>query len=150
MINSQGVVKILRRIAYSPTDPNAEGSDELDGEEVEVVPHSIGHQFSTSPSQLASRIFQSQVIPSTPETSSQSFPKSLLLHQTFYGFTSEAITHSTAQKLSNGHLPKTATCGQLQQKTRILIAFSNSGHPIISEKRNLAYPGYQRRSKYGK
>ncbi|MBW0463654.1 hypothetical protein O181_003369 [Austropuccinia psidii MF-1] len=53
----------MRRIANSPTDPNAEGSDELDGEEIEVVPHSIGHQSSTSPSHHASRIFQSQVIP---------------------------------------------------------------------------------------
>ncbi|MBW0509498.1 hypothetical protein O181_049213 [Austropuccinia psidii MF-1] len=38
MINSQGVVKRLRRIADPPTNTNAEGSDELDGEEVEVVP----------------------------------------------------------------------------------------------------------------
>ncbi|MBW0512408.1 hypothetical protein O181_052123 [Austropuccinia psidii MF-1] len=36
-INTEGVVKIIRRIAYSPPDPDAEGSDELDGEEVEVV-----------------------------------------------------------------------------------------------------------------
>ncbi|MBW0524499.1 hypothetical protein O181_064214 [Austropuccinia psidii MF-1] len=65
-INSQGVVKILIRIADSPTNTNAEGSDELDGEEVEGVPNSIGHQYSTSPSKPSSRRFQSQVIPSTP------------------------------------------------------------------------------------
>ncbi|MBW0510779.1 hypothetical protein O181_050494 [Austropuccinia psidii MF-1] len=65
-INSQGVVKILRIISNSPTNPDAESSDELDGEEVEVVPKYIGHQSSASPSQPASRIFQSQVIPSTP------------------------------------------------------------------------------------
>ncbi|MBW0567089.1 hypothetical protein O181_106804 [Austropuccinia psidii MF-1] len=41
-------------------------SDELDGEEVEVLLNSIGHQSSTSPSQPSSKIFQSQVIPSTP------------------------------------------------------------------------------------
>ncbi|MBW0584592.1 hypothetical protein O181_124307 [Austropuccinia psidii MF-1] len=35
-------------------------------EEDEVVSNSIGHKSSTSPSQPASRIFQSQVIPSTP------------------------------------------------------------------------------------
>ncbi|MBW0464443.1 hypothetical protein O181_004158 [Austropuccinia psidii MF-1] len=56
----------MRRIADSPTNPNPEGSDKLDGEEVEVVPNSIGHQYSTSPSQPASRRFQSQVTPSTP------------------------------------------------------------------------------------
>ncbi|MBW0479291.1 hypothetical protein O181_019006 [Austropuccinia psidii MF-1] len=66
-INSQDVVKRIRRISDLPTDPNAEGSDELDEEEeVEVVPNSIGHKSSDSPSQPASRIFQSQVIPSTP------------------------------------------------------------------------------------
>ncbi|MBW0555862.1 hypothetical protein O181_095577 [Austropuccinia psidii MF-1] len=58
-INIEGVVKRIRRIAYSPTDPDAEGSDELNGEEVQVFPHSV----STQP--LANR-FQSQVIPSTP------------------------------------------------------------------------------------
>ncbi|MBW0466486.1 hypothetical protein O181_006201 [Austropuccinia psidii MF-1] len=65
-INIQGVVKRMRRIADSATNPNAEGSDELDGEEVEVVTNSIGHKSSTSPSQPSSRRFQSQVIPSTP------------------------------------------------------------------------------------
>ncbi|MBW0561258.1 hypothetical protein O181_100973 [Austropuccinia psidii MF-1] len=65
-INSQGVVKRLRRISNSPTDPNAERSDELDGEGVEVVSSSIGHQSSILPLQTSSRRFQSQVIPSTP------------------------------------------------------------------------------------
>ncbi|MBW0530019.1 hypothetical protein O181_069734 [Austropuccinia psidii MF-1] len=67
-INTEGVVKGIRRIAYSPTDPDAEGSDELDGEEVEVVPHSVGHQSSTSSTQPLANRFQSQVIPSTPRT----------------------------------------------------------------------------------
>ncbi|MBW0530509.1 hypothetical protein O181_070224 [Austropuccinia psidii MF-1] len=65
-INTEGVVKIIRRISDSPTDPDAEGSDELDGEEVEVVPLSVGHQSRTSSSQPLSNRFQSQVIPSTP------------------------------------------------------------------------------------
>ncbi|MBW0470434.1 hypothetical protein O181_010149 [Austropuccinia psidii MF-1] len=65
-INIQGVVKRLRKIVDSPTNPNAEGSDELDGEEVEVVPNSVSQQSSTSNSQPASRQFQIQVIPSTP------------------------------------------------------------------------------------
>ncbi|MBW0574713.1 hypothetical protein O181_114428 [Austropuccinia psidii MF-1] len=46
----------------------AEGSDELDGEEVEVVPHSVGHPSSNSSAQPLSNRFQSQVIPSTPRT----------------------------------------------------------------------------------
>ncbi|MBW0511384.1 hypothetical protein O181_051099 [Austropuccinia psidii MF-1] len=44
------------------------GCDEPDGEEVEVVLNSVGHQSSTSPSQHVSKIFQSQVIPSTPRS----------------------------------------------------------------------------------
>ncbi|MBW0555751.1 hypothetical protein O181_095466 [Austropuccinia psidii MF-1] len=67
-INTEGVVKRIRRIADSPTDPDAEGNYELDGEEVEVVPHSVGHKSSTSSSQPLSNRFQSQVIPSTPRT----------------------------------------------------------------------------------
>ncbi|MBW0575506.1 hypothetical protein O181_115221 [Austropuccinia psidii MF-1] len=38
-INTEGVVKRIRRIADSPAEPDSEGSDELDGEEVVVVPH---------------------------------------------------------------------------------------------------------------
>ncbi|MBW0551930.1 hypothetical protein O181_091645 [Austropuccinia psidii MF-1] len=44
----------------------AEGSDELDDEEVIVVPHSVGHQSSTSSSQPLANSFQSQFISSTP------------------------------------------------------------------------------------
>ncbi|MBW0519238.1 hypothetical protein O181_058953 [Austropuccinia psidii MF-1] len=65
-INTEGVVNRIRRIADSPTAPDAEGSDELDGEEVEVVPHLVGHQSRTSSSQPLANRFQSQVIPSTP------------------------------------------------------------------------------------
>ncbi|MBW0516595.1 hypothetical protein O181_056310 [Austropuccinia psidii MF-1] len=66
-INTEGVVKRIRRIADSPPDPDAEGSDDLDGEEVEVVPHSVGHQSSTSSSQPRSNRFHSHIIPSTPK-----------------------------------------------------------------------------------
>ncbi|MBW0493780.1 hypothetical protein O181_033495 [Austropuccinia psidii MF-1] len=65
-INSQGGVKRRSRISDLPTNPNSEGSDELVGEEVEVVPNSIGHQSSASPSKPSFRRFQSEVIPSTP------------------------------------------------------------------------------------
>ncbi|MBW0461226.1 hypothetical protein O181_000941 [Austropuccinia psidii MF-1] len=67
-INTQGVVKRIRQIADSPPDPDAEGSDKLDGEEVEVVHNSIGHQFSTLSSHPPAKRFQSHIIPSTPRT----------------------------------------------------------------------------------
>ncbi|MBW0488191.1 hypothetical protein O181_027906 [Austropuccinia psidii MF-1] len=57
-INTEGVVKWIRQISNSPPDPDAEGSDELDGEEVEMVHNSAGHQSSTSPSQPPSKRFQ--------------------------------------------------------------------------------------------
>ncbi|MBW0549711.1 hypothetical protein O181_089426 [Austropuccinia psidii MF-1] len=64
-INTEGVVKRIRRIADSPTDPDTEVSDELDGEEVVVVPQSVGHSSSNSLSQPLTNRFQSHVIPST-------------------------------------------------------------------------------------
>ncbi|MBW0469592.1 hypothetical protein O181_009307 [Austropuccinia psidii MF-1] len=65
-LNTEGIVKRIRQIADSPPDPDAEGSDDLDGEEVEVVPNSAGNPSNTSPSQAPANRFQSQVIPSTP------------------------------------------------------------------------------------
>ncbi|MBW0534391.1 hypothetical protein O181_074106, partial [Austropuccinia psidii MF-1] len=50
----------------TPPDPDAEGSDELDGEEFRVVPNSAGHPPNTSPSQPPAKRFQSHIIPSTP------------------------------------------------------------------------------------
>ncbi|MBW0566489.1 hypothetical protein O181_106204, partial [Austropuccinia psidii MF-1] len=69
--NTEGVVKLVKRVRKiddSPTDTDAEGSDELDGEEVQVVPHSVGHPSSNSSTQPLANRFQSQVIPSTPRT----------------------------------------------------------------------------------
>ncbi|MBW0567040.1 hypothetical protein O181_106755 [Austropuccinia psidii MF-1] len=57
-INTEGVVKRIRRIADSPTDPDAERSDELDGEEVEVVPHLVVHPSSNSSAQPLANKFQ--------------------------------------------------------------------------------------------
>ncbi|MBW0499753.1 hypothetical protein O181_039468 [Austropuccinia psidii MF-1] len=65
-INTEGVMKRIRRIANSPPDPDSEGSDELDGEEVEVVNNPVGHKSRTSPSHPPSKRFQSRLIPSTP------------------------------------------------------------------------------------
>ncbi|MBW0528624.1 hypothetical protein O181_068339 [Austropuccinia psidii MF-1] len=67
-INTEGIVKRIRQIANSPHDPDAEGSDELDGKEVEVVPNSAGHPSNTAPSQPPAMRFQSQVITSIPRT----------------------------------------------------------------------------------
>ncbi|MBW0516705.1 hypothetical protein O181_056420 [Austropuccinia psidii MF-1] len=57
-----------QQISDSLPDPDAEDSDELDGEEVEVVPNSAGHPSNTSPSQPPAKRFQSHIIPSTPRT----------------------------------------------------------------------------------
>ncbi|MBW0558986.1 hypothetical protein O181_098701 [Austropuccinia psidii MF-1] len=67
-INTDSVVKRIRIIADSPPDPDSEGSDELDGEEVAVVPHLVGHQSSTSSSQPLVNRFHSHIIPSTTRT----------------------------------------------------------------------------------
>ncbi|MBW0510237.1 hypothetical protein O181_049952 [Austropuccinia psidii MF-1] len=56
------MVNQIRQIFNSPPDPDSEGSDELDGEEVEVVLNSAGHPYNTSPSKRS----QSQIITSTP------------------------------------------------------------------------------------
>ncbi|MBW0576810.1 hypothetical protein O181_116525 [Austropuccinia psidii MF-1] len=45
---------------------DAEGSDELDGEEAEVVPNSAGHSVDSSPSQTPAKGFQSHILHNTP------------------------------------------------------------------------------------
>ncbi|MBW0525535.1 hypothetical protein O181_065250 [Austropuccinia psidii MF-1] len=65
-INAEGMVKKIRQIADSPPDPDAKGTYELDGEDVEVVPISACHPPNTSPSQPPAERFQSHIIPSTP------------------------------------------------------------------------------------
>ncbi|MBW0480683.1 hypothetical protein O181_020398 [Austropuccinia psidii MF-1] len=67
-INTEIVVKQIRQIANSPSDPDAEACDELDGEEVKVVHNYSGHKSSTSPSHPPAKRFQSHIIPSTPRT----------------------------------------------------------------------------------
>ncbi|MBW0477246.1 hypothetical protein O181_016961 [Austropuccinia psidii MF-1] len=65
-VNNQGVVKSIRRIFYFPTNPDAKGSDEPDGEEVEVVNNSIGKLSSASSTKPPSKTFHSQVISRNP------------------------------------------------------------------------------------
>ncbi|MBW0542959.1 hypothetical protein O181_082674 [Austropuccinia psidii MF-1] len=66
-INNQVVVKRIRKISDSPTDPNAEGSDEFDGEEVEVINPLVSQSSRSSPTQRPFKKFHSHIIPSTPE-----------------------------------------------------------------------------------
>ncbi|MBW0559035.1 hypothetical protein O181_098750 [Austropuccinia psidii MF-1] len=89
-INTEGVVKRIRRIADSPPDPDAEGSDELDGAEFVVVPHLVVHQYSSSSSQPLANRFQSHVIPSTP----RNFQPSLATVPTSLPPTSPISSHS--------------------------------------------------------
>ncbi|MBW0491349.1 hypothetical protein O181_031064 [Austropuccinia psidii MF-1] len=67
-INTEGVVKRRRRISDSPTDPDAEGSDEFNGEKAVVAPHLVGNQSRTPSSQPLANKFQSQVTTITPRT----------------------------------------------------------------------------------
>ncbi|MBW0482907.1 hypothetical protein O181_022622 [Austropuccinia psidii MF-1] len=57
-------------LSEGPTPDGTSGysdcSDELDGEDAEVVDNPVGHKSSTSPSQPPSKRFQSHLIPSTP------------------------------------------------------------------------------------
>ncbi|MBW0571315.1 hypothetical protein O181_111030 [Austropuccinia psidii MF-1] len=80
-INTEGIVKRRRQIANSPPDPDAEGSDEPDGEEVELIPHPIVLLLS-----LLERDSKVKSSPVPPETSSplllQFLLPFLLLHHT--------------------------------------------------------------------
>ncbi|MBW0559080.1 hypothetical protein O181_098795 [Austropuccinia psidii MF-1] len=57
-------------VSEAPTLDGTSGcsdcSDELDGEEAEVVPNSSCHPSNTSPSRPPAKRFQRQIIPSTP------------------------------------------------------------------------------------
>ncbi|MBW0569749.1 hypothetical protein O181_109464 [Austropuccinia psidii MF-1] len=60
-INNEEVVKQIRRIANSPPNPAAEGS-----EEAEVFPISAGHPVNYSPSHPPAQRLQSHIIHNTP------------------------------------------------------------------------------------
>ncbi|MBW0551159.1 hypothetical protein O181_090874 [Austropuccinia psidii MF-1] len=53
-------------VGVKPIYSNAEGSYELDGEEVEVVPNSSGHPVNFSPSHPPAKRIQSHIIHNTP------------------------------------------------------------------------------------
>ncbi|MBW0509612.1 hypothetical protein O181_049327 [Austropuccinia psidii MF-1] len=50
----------------SPPNPDSEGSDKLDGEEVDMVPHSACHPVNSSPSHPPAKKLQSHIIHNTP------------------------------------------------------------------------------------
>ncbi|MBW0552908.1 hypothetical protein O181_092623 [Austropuccinia psidii MF-1] len=65
-INSQVVVKRIKRISDLETTPYGNGSDDLHCEEFEFVNQTIGQIQNSSPSHPPSRKFHIQLIPSTP------------------------------------------------------------------------------------
>ncbi|MBW0551452.1 hypothetical protein O181_091167 [Austropuccinia psidii MF-1] len=67
-INNQDVVKRIRRITYSTNNPDAEGSEKFDGEEVEMANPFVGNPSSTSRTQPPVKDFHSQIITSTPRS----------------------------------------------------------------------------------
>ncbi|MBW0501929.1 hypothetical protein O181_041644 [Austropuccinia psidii MF-1] len=116
-INTEGVMKRIRRIADSPTDPDAEGSDEFDGEEVIVVPHSVGDQSRTSSSQHLANRFQSEVISSTPRAFQPvraSIPNSLPPASPSPFHARPAFNQPVRPSLTHNHLSTTPTYGQFQ------------------------------------
>ncbi|MBW0559864.1 hypothetical protein O181_099579 [Austropuccinia psidii MF-1] len=85
-INTKGIVKRIRQIAKSPPDPDSEGSDELYGEEVEVIPIlMVNHPMIPLPI-LLPRDSKAKSSPVPPETSNplllQFLLPFLLLHHT--------------------------------------------------------------------
>ncbi|MBW0556131.1 hypothetical protein O181_095846 [Austropuccinia psidii MF-1] len=61
-INNKGVVKRMKRIFDSPTNPDAEGSDYLDGEEVELMNKFIFQLSRSSPTQPPAKMYHIQVV----------------------------------------------------------------------------------------
>ncbi|MBW0485622.1 hypothetical protein O181_025337 [Austropuccinia psidii MF-1] len=85
-IKTEGIVKRIRQIADSPPDPDAEGSDELNGEEVEVISHSSGETSNSSPFSLLPGDGKVKSSPVPLEPSNPPLPpfllQVLLLHHT--------------------------------------------------------------------
>ncbi|MBW0568041.1 hypothetical protein O181_107756 [Austropuccinia psidii MF-1] len=142
---SQGVVKRIIQIANTPPDRDAEGSDDLDGEEVEVGLNYSGHNFSTSPSQPAAKIFQSQLVPIPPRNFQPVLP--IIPHHSPSRSLVPTIRPSPITQPRNSPIftyQKTPTCGQLQYTKRRPISFAISCCQHVSAKGTMAYPGYRR------
>ncbi|MBW0467789.1 hypothetical protein O181_007504 [Austropuccinia psidii MF-1] len=56
---------MIRKIFDSPTDPDDEGSDKVDGEDIEVINPLVDHPLSSSPTENPA-INSTSIIPITP------------------------------------------------------------------------------------
>ncbi|MBW0549572.1 hypothetical protein O181_089287 [Austropuccinia psidii MF-1] len=136
-INAKGMVKEIRQISDSPPDMDAEGSDELDSEEVEVVPNSAGHPSNTSPSQPPAKRFQSHIIPNTP----RNFQPTLATIPTSINPASPSFSH-TRPSLNPAVRPS-----PIQNPRNSPIATSQKLQPVASTSRRreelspLPFPG---------
>ncbi|MBW0497042.1 hypothetical protein O181_036757 [Austropuccinia psidii MF-1] len=114
-IKKQGVVKQIRRIANSPTDPDSEGINELDGEELQIVNPSVGH-----PPVLHLLNFLPILSPIKPCIVIQEIPNQFYtpFHcQTSTSLTNEkiiheAFPHNTVQAITLPPSPTNSTCGK--------------------------------------
>ncbi|MBW0552831.1 hypothetical protein O181_092546 [Austropuccinia psidii MF-1] len=152
-INIQGVVKRLRRISDRPTDPNTEGS-----EEVEVVHPSLGCQYRTSPSQPSFKRFKINIILSTPRefqtvlsTIPSSVPPPSPNPSTARAFLASPLRPSSIPQPRDSQVV-TSQKHQLMASSRIrrdvksLLLFPGNQ---VFQIRNNACPHRPRRSQYG-
>ncbi|MBW0587078.1 hypothetical protein O181_126793 [Austropuccinia psidii MF-1] len=125
--NTEGIVKRIRKIADSQPDPDAEGSNELDGEEVEVIPHSSGHSSNSSTSQPPAKKIPKSSNPQYPQKlpahscyNSSCFT-TLFPHQACLESSSKTIPHPTIQKLTHSQLPTTPTWASTSRRREELF-----------------------------
>ncbi|MBW0516721.1 hypothetical protein O181_056436 [Austropuccinia psidii MF-1] len=157
-INNEGVVKKIRRIADSTPNPDAEGSDELDFEEVEVVPPSAGHPVNSSPSHPPAKRLQSHIIHNTPKN----FQPTLSTIPTSIPPASPNPSHSRSasnQAVRPSPIPQPEThpwsplnnpnLWPVPQKEGRTLSFAVFCFSSVSLPGLMAYPSYQGRSKYG-
>ncbi|MBW0525408.1 hypothetical protein O181_065123 [Austropuccinia psidii MF-1] len=122
-INNQGVVKRIREISDSPTNPDSEGS-----EEVEVIHPLVGHPSSSSPTQPPDKEFHSNIIPGTPRNFQYvlcSLPSSVHTPSPRPSTTRPIL--ASPMKPSLIPQPKYSpitTCSQNQPKNRIFVTFA--------------------------
>ncbi|MBW0479934.1 hypothetical protein O181_019649 [Austropuccinia psidii MF-1] len=73
-INTEVIVKRIRQSDNSPPDLDAEGNDELDGEEVEMAPNPASHPSNTSPSPPPAKPALNQEVRPSPIQQSRNSP----------------------------------------------------------------------------
>ncbi|MBW0479837.1 hypothetical protein O181_019552 [Austropuccinia psidii MF-1] len=112
-INNQGVVKSIRRIVYSQTNPDAEGNDKLHDEEFKVINSLVGNSSSTSPTNPPANKFHGKVILSTTRNSQ---PVLSILPSSVPPPSPHPSTArpSLSQAITSPHPPTIKACGQHQ------------------------------------